>query len=200
MTARVSEVIRGWLGWCPGRHMVKTANRSEPAISFGTGEKTMKNPGPSATSRPADPWDLLYEHTQQATVIIWSVTAVIVTILITTYLFGPVWFVVLVLCIMVFMLAICSTLTVAVDKKTLTICYGPVRLIRKEWQLDEIVSATVVTNPWYYGYGLRWTPHGPLYNVSGPYAVEILLQSGKKVRIGTDEPETLAGAINHAIR
>jgi hypothetical protein len=75
-----------------------------------------------------------------------------------------------------------------------------VGLVQKEWPLHEIVSVTPVKNPWYYGFGLRYTPHGWLYNVSGRHAVEVLLESGSKVRIGTDEPEKLARAISHAMR
>jgi hypothetical protein len=56
-----------------------------------------------------------------------------------------------------------------------------------------------VTNPWYYGWGIRWTPKGPLYNVSGFEAVEIRMLSGKSFRIGTDEPDLLRQAIDKAI-
>jgi hypothetical protein len=116
------------------------------------------------------------------------------------FFFGAEPIVLIVLCILLFVLAIMSRLTVFVSNDRLGIRFGPVWLIRKEWPLDEIVMATAVTNPWYYGYGIRWTPHGPLYNVSGRHAIEILLRSGKKVRIGTDEPEALAAAINRALR
>jgi hypothetical protein len=98
----------------------------------------------------------------------------------------------------VFVLAIMSTLTVSAGSGTLAIRFGPVGLVRKSWPLAEIVSVTTVTNPWYYGYGLRITPHGPLYNVSGPHAVEVRLMSGKSFRIGTDEPYTLKQAIDQA--
>ena len=37
----------------------------------------------------------------------------------------------------------------------------------------------------------RHTPHGWLYNVSGWEAVEITLPSGKRFRLGTDEPRRL---------
>jgi hypothetical protein len=93
-----------------------------------------------------------------------------------------------------------ASLTVTKGNDAVRIRFGPLGLVRKNWRLSEIVSATPVTSPWYYGYGIRWTPHGPLYNVAGSGAVEILLVSGKKVRIGTDEPEQLAGAISRAIR
>ena len=46
--------------------------------------------------------------------------------------------------------------------------------------------------------GIRWWGHGWLYNVSGFKAVEIELASGKRLRIGTDEPERLAQAISAA--
>jgi len=56
-----------------------------------------------------------------------------------------------------------------------------------------------VKNPWYYGWGIRFTPHGWLYNVSGLHAVEIELKNGKKYRIGTDVPENLEKAIREFI-
>jgi hypothetical protein len=52
-----------------------------------------------------------------------------------------------------------------------------------------------VRNPWYYGWGIRITPDGLLYNVSGTRAVEITLTDGSKLRLGTDEPEALCQAI-----
>ncbi len=121
-------------------------------------------------------------------------------VIVTVLLLGPEPVPLIVFGILVFVLAIMTRLTVTVSAESLRIRFGPVGLIRKEWPIGEIVSATVVANPWYYGYGIRWTPHGVLYNVSGRNAVEILFISGKKVRIGTDEPEVLAGAINRAIR
>jgi hypothetical protein len=38
-----------------------------------------------------------------------------------------------------------------------------------------------------------------LYNVSGTNAVEIKLRSGRRFRIGTDEPEALARALRMVI-
>lgn len=200
MLMRLGEIIRDRLGWCPNGQMLKgrISGGREADVRAGTG--SMQNPGPLGTGRPDDPWNLRYEHTQQATIIILSVVSVIVIIIASMFLFGPVLVPLLVLGLMFFLLAIMSRLTVSLSADTLRIRFGPVGLVRKEWRLSEIVSATPVTNPWYYGYGLRWTPHGPLYNVAGRHAVEVLLRSGKKVRIGTDEPDALAGAISRAIR
>jgi len=198
--ARLSDIICERLGWCPNRQMLRDRNDCGPAADVRAGWNSVQSPGPLGTGRPDDSLDLRYEHTQHATIIILSATAVIVVLLASIFLFGPVLVPLLVLGLMIFLLVIMSRLTVSISANTLRIRFGPVGLVRKEWRLSEIVAATAVTNPWYYGYGLRWTPHGPLYNVAGRHAVEILLMSGKKVRIGTDEPETLAGAINHAIQ
>ena len=73
-------------------------------------------------------------------------------------------------------------------------------LIGKKFVLAEIVETQTVINKWYYGWGIRRTPHGWLFNVSGVQAVEISLRSGRKYRIGTDEPNRLADAIRANLR
>jgi hypothetical protein len=50
-----------------------------------------------------------------------------------------------------------------------------------------------------FGWGIHWLPGGWLYNVSGMKAVTVVLKSGKKMHIGTDEPQLLIEAINSAI-
>jgi len=55
-----------------------------------------------------------------------------------------------------------------------------------------------VRNKWWYGLGIRLTPHGWLYNVSGLDAIEIVRRSGKTFRVGTDEPKALAAALRAA--
>jgi hypothetical protein len=50
-----------------------------------------------------------------------------------------------------------------------------------------------------FGWGIHWGPSGWLYNVSGMKAVTVVLKSGKKIFIGTDEPIQLIEAINSAI-
>ncbi|MDY7014940.1 MAG: hypothetical protein SVX43_15355 [Cyanobacteriota bacterium] len=59
-------------------------------------------------------------------------------------------------------------------------------------------EAVAVKNPWYYGWGIRLTPRGWLFNVSGLDAVEISLNSGRHFRIGTDRPRELERAIRRA--
>jgi hypothetical protein len=59
----------------------------------------------------------------------------------------------------------------------------------------EVVGFRVVRNKWYHGWGVRKIPGGWMYNVWGLDAVELELASGKKFRIGTDEPQDLAAAL-----
>jgi hypothetical protein len=89
-------------------------------------------------------------------------------------------------------------LSVEVTREHLRFRFG-IGLIGRTFDVAEIVAASAVRNKWYYGWGIRLTPHGWLYNVSGFDAVEVQMRSGKKYRIGTDEPEALAGALNRAI-
>ena len=139
-----------------------------------------------------------YEHTQRGTLIITAVLAVLLVIAASIVVFGLVWVTVIAGGIMVLMLAIFSTLTVSVRQDALRICFGPIRAFKKIWPIYGIASVIMVTNPWYYGWGIRWTPYGPLYNIAGFEAVEVTLVSGKKIRIGTDEPDKLKRAIEKA--
>ncbi len=96
-------------------------------------------------------------------------------------------------------LVLFSSLTVQSDGETLTIKFGP-GLVRKKFILSEIVGCRAVRNRWYYGWGIRLTPHGWLFNVSGLDAVEIETKQGKRFRIGTDDPQGLAEFLDKQIR
>jgi hypothetical protein len=87
-----------------------------------------------------------------------------------------------------------STLTVEVGDGALRFRFGPGPVGRR-WHLSDIRHVDVVRNRWYWGWGIRLTPTGWLYNVSGLDAVQITLRSGRRYRIGTDEPEALRAAI-----
>jgi len=83
-----------------------------------------------------------------------------------------------------------GALTVEVDDATIRLRFG-VGLIRKTFSLADVASCQPVRNPWWWGWGIRLIPGGWLYNVSGLDAVELVLKSGKRFRIGTDEPQVL---------
>jgi hypothetical protein len=99
----------------------------------------------------------------------------------------------LVICAVVF-----SSLTVEITEGELRFHFGP-GFWRKRFPLTEVAAANPTRTSWWEGWGIRITPRGVLYNVSGTNAVEIELRSGKRFRIGTDQPEALVQALRNAI-
>ena len=105
-----------------------------------------------------------------------------------------------VMLLIVLILASFATLTVSLDEHCLRIKFG-YGIFRKKFSLNEIVSAKIVKNHWYYGWGIRlWLwPKMWIFNVSGFDAVEIIMKNEKVYRIGTDAPAELEAAIKRAI-
>jgi hypothetical protein len=96
------------------------------------------------------------------------------------------------------MILLFGWLTVTVDHEAVRARFG-VGLVRKTIPLAAIRDAVRVRNKWHYGWGLRMGPWGPMFNVSGLDAVEIVKRDGWRFRIGTDEPEALLNAIKMRI-
>jgi len=90
-----------------------------------------------------------------------------------------------------------GSMTVEVENGHMQFWFGT-GLIRKSYEIRDIDSAAVVKNRWYYGWGIRLTPHGWLYNVSGMMPVKLTLVSGKTLLVGSDEPVDLVKAIDQA--
>jgi len=139
-----------------------------------------------------------YKHTQVGYLIITVMAAVMVLIGIVLANAGINWIAIGVLVIIAVTLVLFSSLTVVIWEEELEVRFGP-GPIRKRFKLNEIESCQVVKNPWYYGWGIRLTPHGMLFRVSGFRAVQIKLRTGKKFQIGTDVPQELERAIRQVI-
>lgn len=90
------------------------------------------------------------------------------------------------------------SLSVEVSSESVALRFGS-GPIRKNFAIADIAEVRAVRNRWYYGWGIRLTPHGWLFNVSGLDAVEVRLAGGRKFRIGTDEPVELCAAIRRAL-
>ena len=71
-------------------------------------------------------------------------------------------------------------------------------LVRKRIPIGEVKAWREVRNPWYTGWGIRLGPGYVLWNVSGFDAVELDFASGRRFRVGTDEPSELAAALARA--
>ncbi len=140
-----------------------------------------------------------YKHTQVGYLVIVVMAAVMVLIGVALANAGIDWIAIGVLVVIAVALVLFSSLTVVIREDELEARFGP-GPIRKRFKLNEIESCQVVKNHWYYGWGIRFTPHGVLFNVSGFHAVEIKLRTGKKFRIGTDVPQELEEAIRQAIK
>jgi hypothetical protein len=95
------------------------------------------------------------------------------------------------------LMAVFSSLKVAVDEATLVASFTGGALTRRI-AVEEIASAEVVRIPWHHGWGMRRTGHGWLYNVWGRQAVRLHMTDESTFTIGSDEPEALLAAIEQA--
>ena len=89
-------------------------------------------------------------------------------------------------------------LKVTVDDQGVTAAFA-LGKPHRTFALIDVESIQRVRNRWFYGWGVRKTPHGWMYNVWGLDAVELELTSGRRFRIGTDEPDQLAAAVRQVI-
>lgn len=90
-------------------------------------------------------------------------------------------------------------LRIQVEQNVLRWYFG-VGFPRKTIALGDIETVNVVRNKWWYGWGIRKLVSGGwLYCVHGLDAVEIKTNTGKIVRLGTDEPKQLARVLQTSV-
>ncbi|MHB1128013.1 MAG: PH domain-containing protein [Bacillota bacterium] len=140
-----------------------------------------------------------YEHKQVGYLLIVALAAGLLFIVYLIAVYGLNWIELVVPVVLGACLASFAKLTVSIDDDNIEIRFGP-GVIRKKFPLKDIQSCHSVKNPWYYGWGIHWTPNGWLYNISGSHAVEIRMKTGKKFRIGTDQPNDLKKAIQQSFK
>ena len=144
----------------------------------------------------------IYRHTQVGALVLWPMGTgllVVLGVLASGALDHPPAARVLtsVAIVLVALLLLFHSLTVDVTDEGVLASFG-VGLIRKRFPAGRISGARVVRNHWYYGLGIRLTPHGWLFAVSGLDAVEIDLPDKRRFRIGTDDPRGLIAAIEQS--
>jgi len=140
----------------------------------------------------------MYRHTQIGTLLLLLLAAVEIGLLAILMYEAPDPVLKITLAVLPLLALMFGWLTVEIDGGRLRWFFG-IGLIRKSRELIEIENAKSVRNSWIWGWGIRLTPHGWLYNVSGLDAVEVTLKSGKKFRIGTDDAQGLERAIQQAL-
>ncbi len=144
--------------------------------------------------------DALYERRQVGWLMIPLVALGLIAALGSVMAVGqdiPLWVFPVIGVIPLVVLVLFSSLRVRVTSRDVHWAFGPGW---PKWRLalDEIESVEPVRYPWWYGYGIRLTPEGWLYNVWGRWAVRIRTTSGRIVRVGTDDPDGLAAAVQRA--
>ena len=139
-----------------------------------------------------------YEHTQAGYFIVVAIVAAMVAIGIIMANAGVNWIAATVLVVLAVVVALFHSLTVIISGEELAVQFG-LGVISRRFKLNEIESCQAVRIPWYYGWGIRLTPQGMVFRVSGFHAIQIKLKTGKKYLIGTDVPQELEEAIRQAI-
>lgn len=136
-----------------------------------------------------------YQHTQRSWIALVLGGAVAFVPLIVAFALGRMYWLGLLTVFIIAVLWVFSSLTVEADESEVRWFFGP-GVWRKRMARAEIASVEQVRNKWWWGFGIRLTPHGWLYNVAGLDAVQITGKDGKTLRIGTDEPQKLAAALS----
>ena len=201
MITRISEIIHEWMGWCPNAAMQHILPRA------GSGDGSAPAAAVPPEDRPvgAGPAGAVI-YRQSAPTFIGGIKLVVAMVSITiagafiVTLAGLPWVYISPLVVAgayLFVESLYSTVNTAVSRDALEYWYGR-GFRRNRIALANIARCSVVENPANFGWSIRATFLEWFYNVSGPDVVEILLMDGKTVRIGTDEPEQLAQAINNA--
>jgi hypothetical protein len=139
-----------------------------------------------------------YKHTQIGYLILITFGAAILFLIYLTIVTNFNLFTWVILIILLICLGLFATLTVKVNDRIIEIQFG-LGIIRKTFSLKDINVYRVVKNPWYYGWGIHFTSRGWLFNVSGFSAIELEMKNGRIYRIGTDDVEGLAKAIEEAL-
>lgn len=138
-----------------------------------------------------------YQHNQLAKTILSFLIAALVILAVPLLKGGAVALYALLAVVLTATGVLFHCLTIRIEGGFLHWHFGP-GFWKKSVALKDIDHVDMVLNRWYYGWGIRYTRHGWLYNVSGLRAVQITLKTGKKLRLGTDEPEKLVLAVNSA--
>jgi len=140
-----------------------------------------------------------YSHRQFGRGFVAMIAAMMFFLATITLLSGVFMIALIALAVSAVLVLLFHSLRVEVDRDALRLSYG-IGVVRKRFDLTSLRDAYAVRNKWWYGLGIRLTPHGWLYNVSGLDAVEIVRTSGKKFRVGTDEPQALVTALKAALK
>ncbi len=138
-----------------------------------------------------------YRHTQKGQLILWALWTAAAIQLVIAFAVNQlvVWQIIGAVTVLLLLIGwLFSSLTVSVSESELKWHFGP-GFWRKSIARADIKSAEPVKTKWWYGWGIRYTPRGWLYNVSGFDAVAVTEHSGRTTLIGTDKPDALVAVL-----
>jgi hypothetical protein len=96
--------------------------------------------------------------------------------------------------LLLYLIWLFHSFTIEIDEGELHWRFGS-GWIQQHVRLSDIASACVIRTSVLGGWGIYYSTFGWLYNVSGFNAVAIVLRNGKRICLGSDEPELLAKAL-----
>lgn len=99
--------------------------------------------------------------------------------------------------IMILVILLFYKLTIRIEGRKIEAIYG-IGLIKFTIRIDVLNTVSIIRTPWWYGWGIRFTPNGWLYNIYGSKAVRIEYRregKSKKIMLGTPEPDKLKDTI-----
>ena len=140
----------------------------------------------------------MYLHRQSSGMMLVVLLAPVVVCAVVAWT-ARVWWLYLLAVAFVLVAWLFSSLTIEVNDPDLLSYFGP-GFWRKVTPLGDIASVERTSSSALEGWGIRITPRGMLYNVAGRDAVEIRLATGRRFRLGTDDPDGLVAAVRGHIQ
>lgn len=139
----------------------------------------------------------IYKHTQIGYLLITMLGGALIALLVLLAAIGFTWVGIGVAAVLGCCLYLFSSLTIEITSTTIEF-YFAARFLQQRLPLTTINEYRLVTNPWYYGWGIHLIPGGWLYNVSGFTALALTMNNGRKLHIGTDDAARLYTTL-HAV-
>lgn len=136
----------------------------------------------------------MYVHRQSSRLMLIILLLPVVVVAIVAWA-SRLWWLYLLVIALVLLAWTFSSLTIEVNERELSSYFGP-GLWHKRVPLGDIASVERTTSSVIEGWGIHITTRGMLYNVAGRDAVEVRLATGRRFRLGTDDPDGLLAALS----
>ena len=141
-----------------------------------------------------------YKHTQYGVLmfIVFLITGILIAVVALAIIGdGRMFSAIFMVCAYLFGLGMFYSFTIEISEKQLKFWFG-IGVVRKVFDLSEVQITKQVENPWYYFWGVKSIPGGWFYAIAPGPGVEIKLNNGRIVQLGTNQPKKLKQAIDTA--